>query len=103
MIIIGSGALLTIGLLILLVQAIRIAFSLIKIAFYLVWMVGCLVVIVVCVIGLAVQYTIRFLRMPIRRGKPEPEPVVTVNFYPDDEDDGPTIELPRGRFHRLRG
>jgi hypothetical protein len=59
MIIIGSGALLTIGLLILLVQAIRIAFSLIKIAFYLLQAAVCLVVLIICTVALVIQYVLR--------------------------------------------
>ena len=94
MIIIGSALLLAIGLLILLVQAISIAFSLLKIAYYLIKGALCLVVLVVCVVGLAVQYVLRWLK---------PEPVVTVNFYTDGEDDVPTIDLPRASFRRLRG
>jgi hypothetical protein len=94
MILIGSALLLTIGLLILLVQAIRIAFSLLKLAYYLAKGAVYLVVLIVCVVGLAVQYVMRW-------GKPEP--AITVNFYSADEDDGPTIELPRESFRRLRG
>jgi hypothetical protein len=105
MIIIGSAILLAIGLLILLWQAIAIAFSLLKIAYYLAKAAVYLAVIVVCAVCLAVQYIMRFLRIPIRWGKskPEPQPVVTVNFYPDDEDNGPTIDLPRESFCRVRG
>jgi hypothetical protein len=94
MIIIGSTLLFTFGVLLLLVQAIRIAFSLIKIVFLLAKGALCLVVLVVCVVGLAVQYVMRWLK---------PEPAITVNFYSADEDDGPTIDLPRESFRRLRG
>jgi hypothetical protein len=90
MILIGSAALLAVGLLILLVQALRIAFSLIKIAYYLAKGAVYLAVLVVCVVGLGVQYFMRWFK---------PEPVVTV-LYSDDED-VPTIELPRTDFRRL--
>jgi hypothetical protein len=92
MILIGSAILLAIGLLILSVQVISIAFSLLKIAYYLAKGVVCLVVLVVCVVCLGVQYVMGWLK---------PEPVVTV-VYSDDED-VPTIELPRDGFRRLRG
>jgi hypothetical protein len=93
MIIIGSGALLTIGLLNLLVQAIRIVFSLLKIAFYLIQIAVCLVVLVVCSVGLVIQYVMRW-------GKPKP--VITVNISLDGED-VPTIDLPPNGFHRVQG
>jgi hypothetical protein len=93
MIIIGSGALLAIGLLILLVQAISIAFSLIRIVYYLLKGAVYLVVLVVCAVGLGVQYVMRWLK---------PEPVTTVNIMVNDED-VLTIELPRDDFHRVRG
>jgi hypothetical protein len=98
MIIIGSALLFAVGVLILLVQAISIAFSLLKIAYNLAKLAVCLVVLVVCTFGLFCQWVARWLT-----GGREPEPVVTVNFYSADEDDGPTIELPREHFHRLRG
>jgi hypothetical protein len=92
MILIGSGALLTIGLLMLLWQAIVISYHLLKIAYHLLTGAVCLVVLVVCCIGLAIQYIFRWL-------KPHPaEPY----FYSDAED-VPTIELPRDSFHRVRG
>jgi hypothetical protein len=94
MILIGSAFLFAFGLLLLLAQAIRIAFSLIVIAYNIVKAIVCLVVLVVCVIGLAVWHVTRWL-------KPEP-PVTTVNISLDDED-VPTIELPREGFRRLRG
>jgi hypothetical protein len=93
MILIGSALLFSFGLLLLLVQAIRIAFSLLKIAFYLVKGAVYLAVLVVCVVGLAVQYVMRWLK---------PEPVTTVYISLDDAD-VPTVELPRDSFHRLRG
>jgi hypothetical protein len=93
MILIGSGALLAVGLLILLVQAIRIAFSLIKIAYHLLTGAVALIVLVVCSVGLVIQYVM---------GWHKPKPVVMVNFYADDED-VPTIELPRESYHRVRG
>jgi hypothetical protein len=92
MIIIGSGALAVFGVLILLVQAISIAFSLIKIAYYLLKGAVCLVVLLVCCIGLGVQYVMRWFK---------PEPVVTINFTLDDDADVPTIDLPRTHFRRL--
>jgi hypothetical protein len=96
MIIIGSAILLAIGLLGLLWQAIAIAFSLIKIAYYLAKGAVCLVVLIICVVGLGVQYVMRWRW-------PKPEPVITINFYSADDDDGPTIDLPREHFHRQRG
>jgi hypothetical protein len=91
MISIGSAILLAIGLLLLLVQTIRIAFSLLKIAFYLAKGAVYLAVLVLCIIGLGVQYVMRWLK---------PEPVITVNISLDDED-VPTIELQRDSFRRL--
>ena len=97
MILIGSALLFSFGLLLLLVQAIRIAFSLIVIAYNIVTAIVCLVVLVVCVVCLGVQYVLRMRRWL------KPEPVV--NFYSDDDAshdaDVPTIELPRTHFHRL--
>jgi hypothetical protein len=92
MIIIGSAILLAAGLLVLLWQAIAIAFSLLKIAYYLAKAIVCIAVIIVCLIGLGVQYAMRWL-------KPTPvEPVVMA-----DDEAVPTIELPRTSFRRLRG
>jgi hypothetical protein len=104
MIIIGSALLLAIGLSVLLWQAICIAFSLIKIAYNLIKIAVLLIVLMVCLVCLAIQYIMRFLRIPIRwsKSEPEPQPVITVNFYSAD-DNAPTIELPRKHFHRLRG
>jgi hypothetical protein len=91
MILIGSALLLAIGLLLLSIQAISIVFSLLKLAYYLIKAAVYLAVLVVCVVGLGVQYVMRWLK---------PEPVATVNISLDD-DDVPTIELPRTDFHRL--
>jgi hypothetical protein len=102
-ILIGSAALLAIGLLLLAVQAIRIAFSLLKIAYYLAKAAVYLVVLMVCGVCLAVQHVLTLTRW--LEGKPEPaepEPVITINFY-SNEEDAPTIELPRASFRRLRG
>jgi hypothetical protein len=88
----------TIGLLMLLVQAIRIAFSLIKIVCYIIALIGCLVLLVLCGFGLFCQWIVRWLK----RGR-EPEPVLTINFTLDNDEDVPTIELSRKSFHRLRG
>jgi hypothetical protein len=96
MILIGSALLLAIGLLVLLWQAIAIAFSLLKIAYYLAKGAVCLVVLVVCAVCLGVQAITRWLD-----GTPEPEPAIAINFY-SDEEDAPTIELPRVNFRRLR-
>ena len=106
MILIGSAALLVIGLLLLALQAIRIAVSLFKIAYYLAKAAVYLVVLVVCGICLAAQYVLTLARW--LDGKPEaaePEPVITINFYSNEEEDedAPTIELPRINFRRLRG
>jgi hypothetical protein len=89
MIIIGSAILFAFGLLLLFVQAIRIAFSLLKLAYYLIKFAVYLAVLVVCVVGLGVQYLMRWLK---------PKPVVTVY---SDEEDIPTIDLLRTHFHRL--
>jgi hypothetical protein len=100
MIIIGSAILFAIGLLILSVQAIRIAFGLLKLTYYFVKLAVCLVVLVLCTLGLFCQWCLRWLK-----GHPEPiepKPPITVNFYLADEDDGPTIDLPRENFRRLR-
>jgi hypothetical protein len=106
MILIGSATLLAVGLLLLAVQAIRIAFSLLKIAYYLAKAAVCLVVLMVCAICLGVQYVLILARW--LEGEPEaaePEPVITINFYSNEEgdEDAPTIELPRINFRRLRG
>jgi hypothetical protein len=93
MIIIGSAVLLAIGLLVLLWQAIVISYHLLRLAVLLVIWCGYAVVLVVCGVGLAAQYVM---------GWGKPEPVITVNTSPDDED-VPTIELPRESFHRVRG
>ena len=96
MIMIGSGALLTIGLLILLVQAISIAFSLLKIAYYLIKGTVYLVILIICAVCLGVQYVMGWLK---------PQPVVA-DIYLNDEwrdDNVPTIELPGDAFHRVRG
>ena len=90
MILIGSALLLTIGLLVLLWQAIVISYHLLKLVVLIVVWCGYAVVLVVCVVGLAVQYVMRWLK---------PEPVV--NFYSDDDADVPTIDLPRTHFRRL--
>jgi hypothetical protein len=99
MIIIGSAILFVVGVLLLLVQAIRIAFGLIKIAYYLAKLAVCLVVLVVCGFGLFCQWLVRWLK----GHHLEPEPASRVNFYSEDEDDVPTIDLPRDSFRRLRG
>jgi hypothetical protein len=59
MIIIGSALLFAFGLLVLLVQAIRIIFSLIKIVYYLLKAIMYLAVLVVCIVCLAVQYVLK--------------------------------------------
>jgi hypothetical protein len=105
-ILIGSAVLLAIGLLVLLVQAVSILVSLIKLAYYLAKAAVCLVVLVVCAVCLAVQYVLILARW--LEGKPEaaePEPVITINIYSNEEEDedAPTIELPRVNFRRLRG
>jgi hypothetical protein len=94
MIIIGSGALLTIGLAILLVQAVQIGFSLLKIIYYLLKAAVYLVIITVCSIALAIQYVLRWTRPAA-----DAEPVVTINFTLDDDAD--IYDLPRTHFHRL--
>jgi hypothetical protein len=101
MIIIGSAILLLLGLLVLLVQAISVAFSLLKIAYYLIKAAVYLVVLVVCGICLGVQYLLSLVRWLEGRETTEPEPVVTIKFTLGD-DDASTIELPRGSFRRLR-
>jgi hypothetical protein len=69
MIIIGSALLLAIGLLILLVQAIQIAFSLIKIIYYLLKAIVCLVIITVCTVALAIQYVLKYVDWWERRAQ----------------------------------
>ena len=96
MILIGSAILFLFGMLLLSIQAIRIAFGLIKIAYYIIKLIVCLVVWVLCAFGLFCQWCLKWLK-----GIPEPEPVIMINFY-SDEEDVPTIELPRERFRRLR-
>jgi hypothetical protein len=56
MLIIGSALLFAIGLLVLLVQAVRIAFSLLKIGYLLAKLAVYLVVMVVCAVWLGVQW-----------------------------------------------
>jgi hypothetical protein len=99
MIIIGSAILFAFGMAILFVQTIRIAISLLKIAYYLIKLAVVLTFTAVCTILLALQWCVRGLT-----GIPEQEPVITINVYSDDdEEDAPTIELPRGSFRRVRG
>jgi hypothetical protein len=92
MIIIGSGLMGLIGLLMLLWQAIAICYHLLRLAVLLIIWCGYVVVLVVCVVGLGVQYVMGWFKPP---------PVVTVNFYLDDDEDVPTIDLPREHFRRL--
>jgi hypothetical protein len=55
MLIIVSALLFKFGITLLLIQAIRIAFSLLKIAYYIVKIAVCLVVLVICTVCLGVQ------------------------------------------------
>jgi uncharacterized membrane protein YraQ (UPF0718 family) len=55
MLIIGSAILFLFGMLLLSIQAIRIAFSLLKIAYYLAKLIACLVVLVICAVCIGVQ------------------------------------------------
>jgi hypothetical protein len=96
MILIGSAILFVFGMLLLSIQAIRIAFGLIKIAYYIIKLIVCLVVLILAAFGLFCSILVRWLK-----GIPVPAPVITINFY-SDEEDVPTIELPRERFRRLR-
>jgi hypothetical protein len=82
MILIGSAILLAIGLLILLVQAISIAFSLLKIAYYLIKGALCLVVLIVCVVGLGVQYVLRLVDRWEHRHDPEILPSARLTRQP---------------------
>ena len=93
MLIIGSVSLFLFGMLLLSWQAIRVAFSLLKIAYYLIKGAVCLVVLVVCVVCLGVQYVMRWFK---------PDPPEPVPYFYNDED-VPTIELPRKSFYRVRG
>jgi hypothetical protein len=68
----------------------------IKIAYYLIKLVVVLTFTAVCAILLLLQRCMRLTRLP------RPEPVITINLY-EDEEDVPTIELPRDSFRRLRG
>jgi hypothetical protein len=90
MILIGSALMLTIGLLVLLWQAIVISYHLLKLVVLIIVWCGYAVVLVVCVVGLAVQYVMRWLK---------PAPVVTVIY--SDDDSVPTVDLPRRHFRRL--
>jgi hypothetical protein len=97
MILIGSGALLTIGSLILLVQVIQIVFSLLKIIYYLLKAAVCLVIITVCTVALAIQYVLRLGAQQTRLAA-DVEPVVTIIYSDDDAD---IYDLPRTHFRRL--
>ena len=94
-----SGFLLCLGLLVLAIQAIRIAFGLLKIACYLIALAVLLPVTALLGLCLAVQWCVRFV---LGTRPAEPEPVITINVY-SDEEDASTIELPRRDFRRLRG
>jgi hypothetical protein len=99
MILLGSTILLAIGLLLLLVSVARIAFGLLKLAYYVAKLIIYLAVAAVLGLVLVCQWCVR----RVRSGpSPEPEPVITINVY-SDEEDAPTIELPRASFRRLRG
>ena len=82
MIIIGSAILLAAGLLVLLWQAIAIAFSLIKIAYYLAKGAVCLVVLIICVVGLGVQYVLRLVDRWEHRHDPEILPSARLTRQP---------------------
>jgi hypothetical protein len=91
-----SGFLLCLGLLVLAVQAIRIAFGLLKIAWYLIALAVLLPVTALLGLCVAVQWCLS------RISPAEPEPAITIDLFADEEA-APTIELPRGDFRRLRG
>jgi hypothetical protein len=89
MIIIGA-ILLAIGLLVLLWQAIVICYHLIRLAVLLAIWCGYAGVLAVCVVGLGVQYVM---------GCRKPNPVEP--YFNLDDEDVPTIDLPRTHFRRL--
>jgi hypothetical protein len=99
MILLGASILFTFGMLLLLISAIRITFDLIKLCFHLLVLAVLLAVAALLALCLVAQILLRWLRgMP---ASAEPEPAITITI--DGEDDGPTIELPRASFRRLRG
>jgi|SRR6516162_10181942 hypothetical protein len=83
------------GALLLLVQALRIAFSLIKLAVLLVVWCGCFLAVTVTGGLYLGDKLVRWFKVIS-----EPEPVVTIYA---DEVDGPTIELPRDSFRTAEG
>jgi hypothetical protein len=93
-----SGFLLCLGLLLLAVQAIRIAFSLLKLCCYLIALAVMLPVTALLGLCVFVQWCARMLGIrPV-----EAEPVITINVY-SDEEDAPTIELRKlSQTERLR-
>src|SRR6516165_2404403 len=78
------------GMLLLLIQAMRIAFSLLRLVYYLIKLAVYLAL--ALVLG-----SVLLVRWCERR---EPEPVLMINITPDDDDadDASTIELPRTSF-----
>jgi hypothetical protein len=85
-----SSVLFVFGMLLLLIQALRITFCLIKIAYYLAKLIVYLAVAAVLGSVWLVQWLVP--------GEPEP-----IDFYSGEEDDPTTIELSREHFRRLRG
>jgi len=85
-----SFVLFVFGMLLLLIQALRITFSLLKIAYYLAKLAVYLTVAAV----LGSVWLVRWLAP----GEPE-----LIDFYSDEEDDPTTIQLSRKHFRRLRG
>jgi hypothetical protein len=104
MIIIGSAILFIFGVLLLLIQAARIAVGLAMICYYLIKIAVCLTVAALAGLRLVGQLCVNRYGS---RGIPmqEPEPGITINIFTDDHpaDEGPIIELPRGSFRRVRG
>jgi hypothetical protein len=108
MIFIGSAILFAIGMLLLLISAVRIAVSLIKICYYLLALAVLLPVTALLALCVFVQWCAKHVMILARwlRGIPEPiesEPMITINITLDDDDNASIVELPRASFRRLRG
>jgi hypothetical protein len=91
-----SAILFAVGTLLVLRSVIAIAASLIVICYDLVKLAVCLVIAALAGLGLLAQWCVRL-------GRPKPEPVITINIYSGEDEEAPTVELPRESFRRLRG
>jgi hypothetical protein len=97
MIIIGSAILFIFGVLLLLIQAARIAVGLVMICYYLIKLAVCLTVAPIAGCWLIGQWCVKRVRGI------GPEPVVTISIFDNGPDEAPAIDLPRGSFRRVRG